>query len=244
MANELFGIFAPYPWLVAALSQRSDGTMTTAGVKTREPAVVSNFTAYFQQLGLKPEHAVRCKQVHGKKVAAVDAKNRGKSVRDTDGLVTRTQSVLLTVTVADCLPIYFCDPRRRVIGLAHAGWRSLERGVIAAMVSVFGGQFGSRNEELLVGIGPGISVCHFAIGADVGEKFREFPSALQRGDGGQLYLDLKRVAELQLQPLGVRREHIEVHPDCTACLPEKYFSYRRDKPAVVDAMVAVIGIRS
>lgn len=243
MANELFGIFAPYPWLVAALSQRSDGTMTTAGVKTREPAVVSNFTAYFQQLGLKPENAVRCKQVHGKKVAAVDAKNRGKSVRDTDGLVTSTQNVLLTVTVADCLPIFFLDPRRRVVGLAHAGWRSLQRGVIAAEIALLSEKFGCRCENLRVGIGPGIAVCHFAVGPDVEEKFREFPSALQRqGEGA--HLDLKRVAGLQLQQLGVRREHIEVHPDCTACLPEKYFSYRRDKPAVVDAMVAVIGIRS
>lgn len=242
MPPPLFISFASYPQLVCAFSRRSDGTMTAAGDATRQALVAANRERYFRQLGINPAATVRGKQVHGHTVAAVTARQRGTIVRDVDGLVTATPNVFLTVTVADCLPIFFYDPVRRVLGLAHGGWRSLRQGIVGQVVGTMGEKFRASVKKLMVGIGPGLGPCHFIIGPDVASKFRAFPSVFRQDANGTLYLDLPQVAALQLQMLGVRREHIEISPECTACLPELYLSYRRDKPAVVEAMVAVIGL--
>ena len=243
MANPLFASFAPYPRLVAALSARQDGTMTAAADPSRKTQVIENFRGYFAALGLPAENAVRCKQAHGAAVAVVTAADRGTAVRDTDGLATVTPQTFLAVTVGDCLPLYFYDPKRQAVGLAHAGWRSLHQGIPAATVRQLQDRYGSTPSDIVVGIGPGIGPCHFTVSEDVAERFAAYPAAFTRRADGTLALDLKAVAGMQLRECGVRHEHIEASTDCTACLPERYFSYRRDHPAVVEAMVAVIGLR-
>jgi len=58
-----------------------------------------------------------------------------------------------------------------------------------------------------------------------------------------MFLDLKNIAQTQLRSLGVKEEHIEANPECTYCISDKYFSYRRDKPKILKTMIAVIGKR-
>ncbi|MDO8560586.1 MAG: peptidoglycan editing factor PgeF [bacterium] len=243
MEDPLFASLGAFPRLVCGLSARQHGTMTAAADPARKAQVIQNFQRYFASIDLAAANAVRCKQAHGATVAAVAAAQRGTAVRDTDGLVTATPQTFLAVTVGDCLPLYFYDPKRQAVGLAHAGWRSLQQGIPAATVRQLQDQYGTSPSDVLVGIGPGIGPCHFLVGPDVAERFAAFPAAFTRRADGTLALDLKAVAALQLHACGVRREHIETSSDCTACLSERYFSYRRDRPAVVEAMVAVIGLR-
>ncbi|MDD5109889.1 MAG: peptidoglycan editing factor PgeF [Patescibacteria group bacterium] len=240
MSASLFAQFAAYPNLVVALSERDHGSMTAGGDRTRDRAVTANRERFFHGLGIVPTSVVRPTQVHGKHVATIE-RTHGK-VPAGDGLLTNRPGIFLSVTVADCLPVFLYDPGRSVIGVLHGGWRSLALGIVAEAMDRITDKLKSRPEKLLVGIGPGISRCHFVVRQDTAERFAAYPQAFARV-GEQTALDLKQVVVAQFVERGVRREHIEVHPDCTACLPEKYFSYRRDKPAVVEAMVALIGIK-
>ena len=217
MPNPLFASFAPFERLLVALSMRADGTMTSGGVAGRGAQAEENFRRFIGRHGLPFAAAVRCRQAHGKIVAAVAAKDRGTRVREVDGLVTATPQTYLTVTVGDCLPLYFFDPRRQAVGLAHGGWRSLEQGIAAETVRQLADRFGCEPSNVLAGIGPGIGPCHFVVGPEVAERFAVYPSALAKNSSGELTLDLPAVAASQLQGVGVRREHIELHPACPAC---------------------------
>ena len=96
---------------------------------------------------------------------------------------------------------------------------------------------------MIAGIGPGIGVCHYEVKEDIVEIFRaKFPlevmAKMTQGDR----LDLEGIAKYQLVATGLETENIEIDPDCTYCLPDRYFSFRRDKPESIEAMIAVIGL--
>ena len=105
----------------------------------------------------------------------------------------------------------------------------------------------------MVGIGPAICQKHYEVGPEVAEKFAKYPEAINK-IGSKIYLDIKKIAKLQLLDLGLMEGNIEINPECTYELPEKYFSARRDslkdrpkadRPrAKVEAMIAVIGLKS
>ena len=217
--------------------------MTTAGNRSRLHQVAANSGRFLESLGVPVANLVRAQQVHGTQVAVVSARHAGRSLPRIDALVARDRRVLCSVTVADCLPIFLYDPKRAAFGVVHGGWRSLQQGILRQVVTRLQASFLSLPEHLLVGIGPGISPCHYAVGDDVAAKFRNYAPCLAVRDHGQMYLDLKRVAAMQLQACAVRPEHIEISPECTYCRADKYFSFRRDHPAVVEAMLAVIGFR-
>src|ERR1039458_1896832 len=47
-----------------------------------------------------------------------------------DGLVTDTPGLVLAVQTADCLSIILVDPKRRAVGVFHAGWRGTVKRIV------------------------------------------------------------------------------------------------------------------
>jgi copper oxidase (laccase) domain-containing protein len=90
------------------------------------------------------------------------------------------------------------------------------------------------------------------------EKFAEYPEAVHYRNN-KIYVDLPAIIERQLLEAGLQNQNIEIPGECTFCLKEKYFSFRRDpfgkaqgrpersrggdKPKNVEAMVAYIGLK-
>ncbi len=208
----------------------------------REAVTRLNRSAFLQGLGLESANLVRAQLVHGNAVRLVGLQDCGNLIPETDGLVTRDRGILLGVTIADCLPVFFTDPVVKVVGIAHAGWRGLANDVLRSTVELMQSN-GTNPENLRVVIGPGISPCHYEIGEEVASSFETHPDAIRRS-AGRLWLDLKLVAEEQLRELGVIQERIKVSSDCTACLSDSYFSYRRDRPEHLETMLAIIGLRA
>ena len=60
-------------------------------------------------------------QVHGIEVRWHDHVEGWLRLDGVDGHATGATGLLLTVTVADCIPVYLVDPRRRACALLHAG---------------------------------------------------------------------------------------------------------------------------
>ena len=73
----------------------------------------------------------------------------------------------------DCVPILFHDPKKKVIGIAHAGWLGTLRGVAQAAVDGMRSHYGCKPEDIVAGIGPSIGVDHYEVGADVITQFQE-----------------------------------------------------------------------
>jgi polyphenol oxidase len=150
---------------------------------------------------------VKMEQVHGNKVVFVDRKSDGKTIKNCDGLITNLQGLSLSVRVADCLPIFFSSPTIDSIGLVHAGWRGLYKGIIGKTVKMF-------SEKPFVFIGPHICQKHYEIKSDVAEKFKEYPKAIKKIKG-KIFLDLGEVAKEQLMASGVKKNKIKIDKTCT-----------------------------
>ncbi len=189
-------------------------------------AVVENHCIIYRTLGLAAEDVVTCQQVHGDRVALVQASDGGKTFSATDGLICDVSGLALMMRFADCVPVLFSVPNRSAVGLAHAGWRGTVAKVAAKTARTMIDHYHSRPEELLVAIGPSIGPCCYEVGDEVAERvravFAQAPVLARRN--GRWFFDLWEANAWQLRQLGVR--HIEVAKLCTACHSDEFYSHR------------------
>jgi hypothetical protein len=225
--------------VIIRLSEKSDGNMRLSGKNS-----IENRKIFLQKCGLSDYKIVSAQLEHGSNVEI--AKRRSPEIiKRADGLISKDRDVLLSVTVADCLPIYLFEPEKKAFGILHAGWKSLEKGIIQEAVDKMKQEFGVNPRNLLAGIGPGIDICHFEVKEDFQEKFADFPQFFTEKEG-ETFFDLKKLAEFLLVKQGILKQNIKVSRACVFCLGDKYFSFRRDseKGREIRAMMAVIGIKA
>jgi YfiH family protein len=201
---------------------------------------------------LTRESLVSPRQVHSAEVRHVGAGDSGRFIPDCDALITSEPGVPLLLRFADCVPILLYDPRRKAIGLAHAGWRGTVAGMAQAAVQAMVEALGSAPDDLVAALGPAIGPCCYEVGPDVttaveaafgpdngllrapvrsAEKRKSSslssPSALpQTSRPESLHFDLWSANERQLRNAGVQQ--IEVAGICTACHRDEFYSYRAE----------------
>jgi len=167
------------------------------------------------------------RQVHGRDVARVDEGfDRATSSAPTaDAAVTRERGVAIAVMVADCLAVLLADRAGEVIGVAHAGWRGLARGVIEHAVAAMDVAPG----EIVAWLGPAIGKDAFEVGNDVAEAFADadLAACFEAKRPGKWNADLYAIARAKLARAGVRSIHGGGY--CTFSDPARFFSYRRDR---------------
>ena len=167
-------------------------------------------------------------QVHGSSVAAIGPAAAGMPpVPGCDALVTGTAGLALLIRTADCLPLFVADPGRRVVGLAHAGWRGLAGELPARLIAAFRHLYQSRPEDLRAAIGPAIRSCCYEVGPEFAERFGPFVQECR----GRRTCDLIGVARDQLRRCGLRPDRVMDSGQCTACGTTRWFSLRREGPA-------------
>lgn len=171
-----------------------------------------------------------------------------KSAEDTrdkigDGLITTNRTLIPTVTVADCMPLYLYDPVTGVFGIVHSGWKGT--GIIVDAIKLAGKNYGARVEDFCIILGPHIRDCCYIVNEERANWFAEnfTPDCvrpLEAGvkvdwntGGGQLYrLSLEKANLAAIKKAGVPDENILIHPACTCCFKEngiyKYGSNRRE----------------
>lgn len=218
------------PHIKLGLSRRLDGSMKDQPL---------NRHLFLQKQKLDSKIILAPELVHGNKIVSTHKLQRTQTLLGCDALITNNPKQVLTITVADCLPVYFYDSKNKVIALAHAGWRGLIDNILVNVINSFNNDYQSAPENIYVFIGPHIKTCHFEVKTDVANLF---PSSIQTKQQKKIYLDLGLFAKLQLLDLGVLPANIEVSPECTYCLSNKYFSYRRDKAQGLKTMLAYIGL--
>lgn len=200
----------------------------------------NNRLTYIKQLGLDDKICVSATLEHGNRVAIVDGVSETKKIDNCDALVTNNQQQLLLITVADCLPIFFYDEVREVIALAHAGWRGVLANIASEVIKVFKNHYHSHPHNISVYIGPHIKDCHFEVKEDVASNFNELDIIKK---GNKLYINLAQIVSRQLVNAGILANNINISSECSYCLNDKYFSFRRDRPKVLETMLAYIGLK-
>lgn len=208
--------------------------MELAGITNNSP---TNKTKFFAYRKIEIKNTVSAKLAHSNIVYEAKKSDGGKIINSVDGLITTAEKLFLTITVADCFPVYFYSPNSKTIGLAHVGWK----GAISSLVSEMIRKADPNPQNVFVAIGPGIGVCHFEIKSDILPNFQKYPNAIFKKQG-KIFVDLNLIINQTLLESGVNKTRIENLGQCTYCNPEKYFSFRRDKPEKVQAMTAFIGL--
>jgi len=172
-------------------------------------------------------------QVHGAEVALHGRVRGWLQIHGLDGHVTSAPGLLLTVTVADCIPVYLLDPVRRHIGLLHAGWRGTAAGILARGVARLKA-IGSAVEDIIMHCGVGICGACYEVGSEV---------IVQCGPAGVSpdgrHLDLRAAVVAQAEGLGVRS--MSTSQMCSAHDSTLFFSHRRSRGAD-GRMVAYLGL--
>ena len=196
------------------------------GSSDQAEVVAINRARVADAMGVAPDHLLSIHQIHSADVVHVTGPlpDRPRA----DAMVTATRGGALGVLTADCQPVLFCDPKARVIGAAHAGWRGTRDGVLEATVDAMEA-LGAKRDDISAVIGPTISQSAYEVGPEFFESFTDDDRANARffiaGQGDRYLFDLPAFGLSRLRAAGVG--HAEWTRHCTYRDSERFFSFRR-----------------
>lgn len=188
--------------------------------------------------------AARREQIHSAEIAYAD---KGGVYLPGDGFFTDTPGVILTVKIADCVPILMSDPKKRLIAALHAGWRGTVSGIAQKGVEALC-SMGADPSDIQVAIGASIRPCCYEVREDFyqavsnarGEAFADRFVTLRDEKAGTFSADVCGMNLAILQEAGVREENVAVSPLCTACHSDLFFSHRASKGKRGTMMAAIM----
>lgn len=218
-------------------------------------AVLENYARMGEILGVDKGAFVATDQTHTTNIRVVTKADSGKGVTcardytDIDGLITAEKGLVLSCFTADCVPIYFVDPVKEVVGVAHSGWRGTVAGMGAKMIERMKREFGCEPKNIIAAIGPSICQDCYEISEEVAMQFKQgfwdsqqiegyCKEAYETGlhptgklllpgkEAGKYQLDLWLANIVVLRSAGVVLENIDVTDICTNCNPNYLFSHR------------------
>jgi len=195
---------------------------------------------FLQSIGANPRSTFALRQIHSRTVLVIDSHMPEDLVAfEADGMVSARPDAILTVTVADCIPVFLVDSAHRAYGIVHSGWKGT--GIVREALRLMSAAFGTQAADVAAALGPGIGPCCYRVPRERYERFRaDFGSrAVVRGGASDDYrLDLRQANVDLLMEAGVR--DISVCADCTSC-SKLLGSFRRQGPQGFTRMLAFIG---
>ncbi len=212
--------------------------------------IEDNRQCFFDKNNIDASRLVNIYGIHGNDIFRVEEKDLGSGalsaetrIKGYDGLITDIKDSYLMISGADCFPVFFYDENKDVIAAAHCGWRGILMGLPVKMIEKSKNEFSSNPADINAWIGPGIKSCHYEVNQERADLFsKDYKKYIIIKDD-KIFLDLAGIITLQLAGVGVKPEKITTHPDCTFCEKDKYFSYRRDKPEIIQANAFIIHLK-
>lgn len=200
--------------------------------------IIKNYRRMAESIGVEVNSIVISKQVHKTNIRLVEKADCGKGLfvpRDfdeIDGMITDQPNITLVTKYADCVPLYFVDPIRKVIGLSHSGWRGTVAKIGKVTIEAMQEQLGCNPEDIVAVIGPSICSDCFEIGEEVAVEFQKaFPqdqeTILSDKQNGKFQCDLWAANRFVLNEAGLKPENIHISGVCTCCNDELLFSHRK-----------------
>ena len=203
--------------------------------------VLHNRKLFAAAVGVDAQAVVTAQQVHEDtigiiKTASLDSANAREYQRTfaaTDALITVESSIPLMLFFADCVPVLFFEPVKRVVAISHAGWKGTVARIAAKTLTKMKSEYNINPQDCLIGIGPSIGQCCYEVDDTVISKLRqEFASdwskfVIPRNE--RWMLDLWKVNEMQLLEAGAKQQNILTSGVCTSCNNSLFYSHRTEK---------------
>jgi YfiH family protein len=207
--------------LVAGITTRAGGSL---GLWSDEPvgAVMTRWRSFRKAFEPRFPTIVLGHQVHGTELRWDETTSPGWLLLDrVDGHATRLSGVLLTVTVADCVPVYLAAPESGLVALLHAGWRGIADGILEQAITTIRSVAKVHHRDIIMHCG--VSICGncYEVGSEVAERLSG------RQDGAPTHVDLRSILTTRAATLGVGAVTVSAY--CTAHHNDRFYSHRASK---------------
>lgn len=201
-------------------------------------AVLENHRRFAKALGYDEEQLVFSNQVHHTHFHKVTKADAGKGITresdilEIDGLVTNEPGIPLITFYADCVPLFFYDPVKQVIAMAHSGWKGTVERIGAKMIEYMQAEYGCKANDMICAIAPSICQSCYEVSEDVALRFLEVfgdsygEELLYKKENDKYQLNLHKACEITLLEAGILKEHLDITDLCTCCNPDFFFSHR------------------
>ena len=186
---------------------------------------------FINHLGAEMDKIAFPVQTHSSNVLYIE---KGGEYDNVDGLITRKKNIVLSIQVADCVPVFIYDIKNQVKGLIHSGWRGTADKIISNAIKLFL-KIGSTPQDIKVVIGPSIRKCCYEVGTELVELFDNTCIELLES---KLKLDISSQIKLDLKKFKIPEINIFDSNICTYCNLECH-SYRRERTGA--RMIALLG---
>lgn len=186
-----------------------------------------------------PYPVITAHQVHGFNVAVIDRPGITRDeLQGYDALVTNIPECAIGVRTADCIPILLYDPVNKAVAAIHSGWKGTVQKIIHKTLGTMFNEYGTKTDDLIAAIGPGICKSHFQVGNEVVQFFKEAGFPLEKiwsfdgswtfGDptGGH-HIDLAEANKWLLTESGLKEENIILSGICSFH-DDRFYSARRE----------------
>lgn len=226
---EACGVRVAFTGREGGVSEGEFASLNTGGhVGDDAQAVQCNRARVLEALGAADAQLVVPNQVHGAKVVRVDDVREVASVREeadagADAVVVGVEGVAALLNFADCLPLVVVSPSG-LFAVVHVGWRGAVARIASAAVAQLARGDAFAPSDYNAYIGPHIRSECFEVGPDVAVRF-----SAEFGEGvleGARHVSLARAVTADLASAGLAADRIADAGICTACHPDRYFSYR------------------
>jgi len=235
--NDLTGnpFFAEFPFIFEGnpVEGISCGVSSIFAGDMKYEKTNQNRQTLFAKLALNPEKVYGLKQVHSRLVVLVDSNN--PPACEADGMITDDRNVSLSITVADCLPVFLLDIKSGAFGLVHSGWKGT--GIAINALNLMKEHLGTQSGNVAAILGPCIGSCCYRVDAERAAVFEnDFGKESVRKTGGDFYLDMKVANIKLLSDAGVK--NIAVCENCTFT-DKRLGSFRREGKLFTHMMALV-----
>tara|TARA_Y100000741_G_scaffold346491_1_gene312883 strand:+ start:2520 stop:3281 length:762 start_codon:yes stop_codon:yes gene_type:complete len=198
------------------------------GSDDKKENVTKNLNWVSQKIGCDQESLITLNQKHTNEVICFNSNADIKNKLTGDALVTKVKNIGISILTADCASILFYDPKNKIIGCAHAGWKGALGGVIQNTVKKFN-ELNSKNEDLIVVVGPCINKKNYNVKIDLFKKFieqnKENEIFFKKKNDENYDFDLRSYINKEISNLDIKNiENIEKD---TFSESEFFYSYRR-----------------
>ena len=198
------------------------------GSDDKKENVTKNLNWVSQKIGCDQESLITLNQKHTNEVICFNSNADIKNKLTGDALVTKVKNIGISILTADCASILFYDPKNKIIGCAHAGWKGALSGIIQNTVKKFN-ELNSKNEDLIVVVGPCINKKNYNVKIDLFKKFieqnKENEIFFKKKNDENYDFDLRSYINKEISNLDIKNiENIEKD---TFSESEFFYSYRR-----------------
>ena len=200
------------------------------GSEDKKENVLNNLEFVAKKITCNKKSLITLNQQHTNQVIHFDNNKSVKNKLTGDAIVSEVKNIGIGILTADCAPIFFYDPQKKIIGCAHAGWKGALNGVIKNTVKKFN-ELNSKNSDLIAAVGPCINKKNYEVKEDFFEKFISQDKSNKKFfdiiNNKKYFFDLRGFVNKELSNLNIKNiDNIEMD---TFSEKEFFYSYRRSR---------------